>query len=108
MSRLARDYGISVNGLAKICTRLTVPYPPCGYWAKKVAGKKVVQYRLPEREADTPASIAITPTPAAFSTGVVARDSQINRHCPKHGVRCVRTGSLGPTSSNHCSLVERA
>ena len=48
MSRLAREYGISGNGLAKICDRLTILYPRCGYWAKKAAGKKVVQYRLPE------------------------------------------------------------
>lgn len=63
MSRLARDYGISGNGLAKICDRLRVPYPPRGYWAKKAAGKKVVQYRLPDREDGTPQSATISPTP---------------------------------------------
>jgi hypothetical protein len=30
MSRLATDYGISGNGLAKIRERLNVPYPPRG------------------------------------------------------------------------------
>jgi hypothetical protein len=64
MNRLARTYGISGNGLAKVCDRLKVPYPPRGYWAKKAAGKKVVQYRLPEREEGTPDSATITPTPA--------------------------------------------
>ena len=63
MSRLARDYGISGNGLAKICDRLKVPYPPRGYWAKKAAGKKVIQYRLPEREEGTPPTATISPTP---------------------------------------------
>jgi hypothetical protein len=63
MSRLARTYGISGNGLAKVCDRLKVPYPPRGYWAKKVAGKKAIQYRLPEREEGTPDSATITPTP---------------------------------------------
>ena len=43
MSRLAKTYGITGNGLAKVCDRLKVPYPPRGYWAKKAAGKKVVQ-----------------------------------------------------------------
>jgi hypothetical protein len=62
MSRWARDYGISGIGLAKICDRLTIPITR-GYWAKKAAGKKVIQYRLPEREANTPASVVITPTP---------------------------------------------
>src|SRR5438045_197743 len=39
MSRLADQFGISGNGLAKICRRLDVPYPPRGWWAKKAAGK---------------------------------------------------------------------
>lgn len=49
MSRLALEFGISGNGLAKICDRLNVPYPPRGYWARKEAGQKVVTFRLPER-----------------------------------------------------------
>ena len=63
MSRLAQNYGISGNGLAKICDRLKVPYPPRGYWAKKAAGKKVIQYRLPNREDGTPQTATISPTP---------------------------------------------
>ena len=34
MLRLGKRYGISGNGLKKICDRLQVPYPPLGYWAK--------------------------------------------------------------------------
>jgi hypothetical protein len=30
MSRLGEQYGITGNGLAKICERLKVPYPPRG------------------------------------------------------------------------------
>jgi hypothetical protein len=63
MSRLAADYGISGNGLAKICDRLQIPYPPRGYWAKKAAGQKVIQYRLPEPADDTPSDVTISPTP---------------------------------------------
>ena len=64
MSRLAQGYGISGNGLAKICDRLKVPYPPRGHWAKKAAGKKVVQYQLPQFENGTPQTVTIRPTPA--------------------------------------------
>jgi len=39
ISRLAAQYGVSGNGLAKICGRLHVPYPPRGHWARKAAGK---------------------------------------------------------------------
>lgn len=63
MSRLAVQYGISGNGLAKICERLNVPYPPRGYWAKKEAGKQVVSYRLPPAAVGTPQSVTISPTP---------------------------------------------
>lgn len=63
MARLASEYGISGNGLAKICDRLNIPYPPRGYWAKKAAGKNVVAYRLPEAKKGTPEKVTITPTP---------------------------------------------
>ncbi|WP_155831122.1 hypothetical protein [Hyphomicrobium sp. 802] len=63
MSRLALEYGISGNGLAKICNRLKVPYPKRGYWARKAAGQKVIAFRLPPGDKDTPQSVTITPTP---------------------------------------------
>jgi hypothetical protein len=31
MSALAKDYGISDRGLAKICDRHSIPVPPLGY-----------------------------------------------------------------------------
>jgi hypothetical protein len=39
--RLAAEFGITGNGLAKMCDRLDVPYPPRGHWAKKEAGSLV-------------------------------------------------------------------
>jgi hypothetical protein len=39
MIRLAEEFGITGNGLAKVCERLDVPCPPRGHWAKKEAGK---------------------------------------------------------------------
>ena len=65
MSRLAAQYGITGTGLAKICARLNVPCPPRGYWAKKAAGKPVVQFRLAEPDAETPLQVTITPAPVA-------------------------------------------
>lgn len=62
MSRLAAEFGISGNGLAKICDRLEVPYPSRGYWARKEAGQEVVQYRLPPRKDGIPDMVTITPT----------------------------------------------
>ncbi len=62
MSRLAEGYGISGNGLAKICRRLSVPYPPRGYWAKKAAGKPVPNTPLPDARPGTPEKVTISPT----------------------------------------------
>lgn len=39
MVKLADEYGISDVGLAKICKRMEIPRPPCGYWQKLKAGK---------------------------------------------------------------------
>lgn len=61
MSRLAEDYGISGNGLAKICDREDIPYPPRGYWAKHAVGKAPKQTPLPK--SSSACSITIRPTP---------------------------------------------
>lgn len=63
MSRLASEFGITGNGLAKICDRLNIPYPPRGYWAKKAAGKPVITYKLPTRRDDMPDWVHIQSTP---------------------------------------------
>lgn len=61
MSRLAEEYGISGNGLAKICGREEIPYPPRGYWAKHAVGKAPKQIPLPK--SDGARTIVIRPTP---------------------------------------------
>src|SRR5664280_303383 len=65
MSRLANEYGISGNGLAKICDRLGVPCPPRGYWARKAAGRTVRQTPLPAARPGKPAQATITPSQPA-------------------------------------------
>lgn len=45
--QLAKQYGLSDVGLAKLCKRNSIPKPRPGYWAKKEAGKKVKQTPLP-------------------------------------------------------------
>ncbi len=62
ISHLAFQYGVSGNGLAKICGRLHVPYPPRGHWARKAAGKKVTQVPLPAIRQGTPAQATIRPS----------------------------------------------
>lgn len=64
MRRLAEEFGITGNGLAKICDRMNVPYPPRGYWAKGEAGKPVVTFKLPPVKPGTPLSMDIQRTPS--------------------------------------------
>lgn len=64
MSRLAEEYGISGNGLAKICGREDIPYPPRGYWAKHAVGKAQKQPPLPKLDNARPIIIRPTPLPS--------------------------------------------
>lgn len=61
MSRLSEQFWLSGNGLAKICRRLDVPYPPRGWWAKKAAGHKVRQVPLLSPKPGTPDIVRIVP-----------------------------------------------
>lgn len=46
MTTLAKEYGFSDGGFAKICRRNQIPIPPRGYWAKKAAGARVSKINL--------------------------------------------------------------
>lgn len=45
--QLAKKYGMSDVGLAKVCKRMDIPLPPRGYWAKQAHGHKVAPQALP-------------------------------------------------------------
>jgi hypothetical protein len=47
MRLLAKSYGISDVGLAKVCERHKIPRPSLGYWAKKQFGKAPPRPKLP-------------------------------------------------------------
>lgn len=48
LTRLAKEYGISDNGLRKICKRMEIPLPSGGHWMKLKYGKKVEIKKLPK------------------------------------------------------------
>ena len=54
MSRLAPKYGLSGNGLKKICKKLNIPVPPRGYWARLQHGYKVKKTPLTKLKAGVP------------------------------------------------------
>lgn len=54
MIHVASEFGTSGNGLAKVCGKLEVPYPPRGHWAKHAAGKAPPAAALPRRKQSAP------------------------------------------------------
>lgn len=61
MTAIAAGFGLSANGLAKICDRMLIPYPTRGYWAKVYAGKDEAQTALPGAPAGLPNEVTIAP-----------------------------------------------
>jgi len=61
LAAVARDLGMSANGLSKICDRVNVPYPPRGYWGRERAGKAQPRPELGEDTSGNKARISFTP-----------------------------------------------
>jgi len=51
MTTVAARYGVSSSFLARVCTRLNVPRPPRGYWAKLQVGRAPKKPNLPSPRA---------------------------------------------------------
>ena len=49
LSRLAKKYKISDNGLRKSCKRMNIPIPALGHWQKVQYGKRVIITKLPTK-----------------------------------------------------------
>jgi hypothetical protein len=61
MIRLGERFGISGTGLAKICKRLGIPYPPGGHWMKVAAGKSSPIIVLPPAAGGVEDRVTIAP-----------------------------------------------
>ena len=59
MTKVAKEYGISDVALAKICKKLTVPYPGRGYWRRKKTGKTIKQLPLPPNQDPSKQQVTI-------------------------------------------------
>lgn len=47
LSKLAKRYNLSDNGLRKVCKKLDIPLPKNGHWQKIQYNKKVIKEKLP-------------------------------------------------------------
>ncbi len=61
MTQLAKEYGISDVGLAKVCKRMDVPRPPRGYWRKLEVGRAPPKPKLKPLTKHGIDSVVITP-----------------------------------------------
>lgn len=52
MTKLAKAFGLSDVGLAKICRKHDIPRPPRGYWAKKLHGQEPARIPLPSPDQE--------------------------------------------------------
>ncbi|MBX9657262.1 MAG: hypothetical protein K2X00_01755 [Nitrospiraceae bacterium] len=68
MTKVAKEYGISDVALAKICKKLTVPYPGRGYWRRIETGKTVKQTALPPNQDPSKQQVTIHRTIRAEMT----------------------------------------
>ncbi|WP_431476387.1 hypothetical protein [Massilia eburnea] len=81
MLKIAKEFGVSSSYLARVCTRLNVPRPERGYWARIAAGQRAPKADLPEALPGDEISwnpggggVAIQgPTDARLETTVAAR-----------------------------------
>jgi hypothetical protein len=53
LTQLGKKYGLSDNGIRKVCKALNIPLPAIGHWAKVAAGHTVVKISLPAQAKRT-------------------------------------------------------
>jgi hypothetical protein len=73
MMRLAKSFGLSDVGLAKICRKNDIPRPPRGYWARMHAGQSPPISPLPSPE-DNPAILLKEPADTTLTTAELDED----------------------------------
>ncbi len=59
VSALAKSFGLSDVGFAKMCKRLGVPRPGLGHWARKAAGQEPERIPLPTASAGQPTTVTL-------------------------------------------------
>lgn len=87
LTQLAKDFGLSNNGLRKICKKYDVPLPKMGHWQKVQYGKKVELEKLGHFDKWTNTKITIHESEADdeehYLTKVARRVKEIELACSK-------------------------
>lgn len=75
ISKLAKTFGMSDNGLRKVCIALSIPIPPRGHWQKLAAGKAIKRPALPKSAGPTQFFSNATPPPTGAESSAPSKDS---------------------------------
>ncbi|WOJ95527.1 hypothetical protein R0137_09695 [Congregibacter brevis] len=68
MTHIAKDFGMSDQGVRKHCVKSEIPTPPLGYWAKIAHGKKVPRPKLPTKDLSADAEVRLSPRAEKYRT----------------------------------------
>lgn len=74
LTKLGKKYGLSDNGIRKICKALNIPLPIAGHWTKVAAGHKVKKTPLPEHSEKN--VFISNPAPIKDETPELTADNQ--------------------------------
>ncbi len=94
MTKVARKYGLSDRGLAKLCERNSIPVPPRGYWAQKAAGQKVKKAPLiiiEDKKPDT--AILLSKAEPVVSVTTTSKKEKTWGENPLHEIVSAQTPS---------------
>jgi hypothetical protein len=61
LTELAKEFGMSDVGVAKVCKKLNVPRPYRGYWQLLAAGRKLTIPKLPQARQGEPTETILSP-----------------------------------------------
>lgn len=76
ITTLAKKYGLSDNGLRKVCAALAIPLPQRGHWAKVAAGHQLTTPPLPPTEGRV-FFVCRLPEPDPEGTTALRRDATL-------------------------------
>lgn len=87
MTQLAKEFGLSDNGLRKICMKYDIPLPQMGHWQKIRYGKKIKQEKLGNFDKWVNTKIPISESEANGQEHYLTRFSkrviEIEQNCSK-------------------------
>jgi hypothetical protein len=88
MTKLAKEFGLSGNGLKKKCLKHEIPRPPMGYWEKIKHGKPVRKPPLPKINDPSLDTIEFYPKPEhTYEVALPAKDNEDPIHIKAAGFK---------------------